>query len=226
MTEQAGSKKHHHWKLWLSVVLILGIAGLLLYTQAANKSLGLSKIGNFIKNTPSEGDFFFQLNSDEESFYKQSYKIANSSFVAIGICQNPVKVSDVNVNRDGVQCKIELTEFSGTFDYTQGGAVLVSGKAVVMKIDDSTYSSTGGLKVTFELIPANFTLSDFSADKIVLATANGNVSKIKGGAISVVGYLNNELLEIDNFDGSLKLEGSQLSLQGMANSIKSQDFEW
>lgn len=221
------AEKKHRWKVWFAIFLILGILGLLFYTDAGRKTLDFFKIGRFVKPVPSVQQFSIILNTDEEAFYTQSYKIADATFIATGICQQTIKINEITVSREGVRCDLTLNGLTGSFDFTRGGSIITSGQVMSLKINDNSYSSAKAMQVVVEVIPTSFLLADLSQDKIVLSSVTGNISRLKDdGGISIVAYLDKSSLEINNFDGFLKLDNGQVILKGIAGSVKSKEFSW
>ncbi|MBI5871895.1 hypothetical protein HZB88_02315 [archaeon] len=219
----------HHWKIWLTLVLVVGILGLFLYTDTGKKTLNLFKLGQFTKTTatPTGAQFSISLNSNIDAFYSQLYKVTNSSFAANGICRQSIKLNELVLQKEATRCDAILSGFSGTFDYTKAGSIVLSGESSVIFIDDSTYSSSKPIQVELEVIPFKFTLEGLSQQKISLPSVSGDVDRLKeDGSVKAVVYLANNSLEISNFLGSLKLENGTAILNGMANSVKGTDFSW
>jgi len=223
MDGKDGRKHHHHWKLWLSIIFVIGIVGMLFYTNA----LSFVKLGNFVQTvSPPEQYFPMQLESDEQTFYSKSFSISNTSLSAEGVCQQGAKINDISISKDGAVCKVNLNGLEGSFDFTAGGSLIINGNVKSMKIDDSSYSSGKPLKVVIQVVPTKFLLSDLSLKSINLPTASGKISKLRGDGASVIGMLNKEPVEISNFIGYLKLEDGKIFLTGESSSVKSQEFKW
>ena len=218
-----GKKIHHHWKFWLLLVFIVGIFGMLFYTNTLN----FIKIGKFIETVNPPVQYFpIQLETSEDTFFSHSFSMTNTSINAKGICQTSVSVNDISVTRDGIMCDVILDGFNGNIDFSAGGNMIISGNADGMRIGDSSFSSGKSLNVYVEMIPTEFLLTDISMKSLSLPDANGKISKIKGGEAAVIGILNNSPLEIDNFNGYLKLENGKMILTGETTSVKSQEFKW
>jgi hypothetical protein len=224
-----GERKHHHWKIWLTLILILGIVGLLLYTDAGKKTLSLFKIPQFIKATPTPtgAQFSITLNSNTEAFYSQMYAVTNSTFVANGICRQFIELNDLVLQKGGTRCSIILGSLSGKVEYTNAGSVVASGESSSIVLDDSAYSSSKPIKVDLEVIPFTSVVDSLYKQKISLPSVSGTITRFKeDGSIKSVVYLSNNSLEISNFAGSLKLENETAILSGIANSVKGTDFSW
>lgn len=223
----AEKKLHHHWKLLLSIILVVGIMGLLFYTDTGKETLDFFKIGKFVETTPTNVEYFsIELDATEQTFYAQSYKVSNSTFIASGICQQVIKINDINLNRDGVLCKVTLNSLSGSFYYTEGGSTVTTGKVANMKIDDNLYSAEN-MEIRVEVIPNSLLLTGASEKTIVLQSATGKISKLRGdGSVATSGFPENDYLEISNFIGYVNLENGRVVLKGVASSVKAQEFEW
>jgi len=224
-----GEKHHHHWKIWLTLILILGIVGLLMYTDAGKKTLSLFKLPQFIKTAPKTTgtQFSIDLSSNKEAFYSQIYTVANSTFTADGICMQFIQINDLVLQKGETRCSITLNGFSGTVEYTNAGSIAVSGESGIVVLDDFAYSSSKPIKIDLEVIPFTSMADSLYKQKFSFASVYGNITRFKeDGSVKSVVYLNNNSLEISNFAGSLKLENETAILSGMTNSVKGTDFSW
>ncbi len=214
----------HHWKLWFTLVMIVGILGLLFYTDAGKKTLSLFNLGQFIKTVPTSAgpQFPINLNSNIDAFYSQIYEVTNSSIVVNGICKQMIKLNDMIRQTDNTRCGIVLTSFSGSFDYTTAGSIALSGESQNIILDDDVWYSAKPIKIELEVIPSDFILTNLIQNKISLTSVSGSI--VRGDKGSEI--MTNSPLEIGNFAGSLRLENGTAILSGMTNSVKSQEFSW
>lgn len=224
-----GEKRHHHWKIWLTLILVLGIVGLLLYTDAGKKTLSLFKIPQFTKTVPATTgpQFSITLSSNKEAFYSQMYTVTNSTFTANGICKQFIEINDLVLQKGATRCNVILGGFSGKVEYTNAGSVVASGESSSIILDDSAYSSSKPIKIDLEVIPFTSMVDGVSKQKISLSSVSGSITRFKeDGSVKSVVYLSNNSLEISNFAGSLGLENETAILTGMTNSVKGTDFSW
>jgi len=222
-------KHHHHWKIWLTLILILGIVGLLLYTDAGKKTLSLFKLPQFIKTTPKPTgpQFSITLNSNKEAFYSKMYTVTNSTFTANGICRQFIQINDLVLQKGETRCSVTLAGFSGKVEYTNAGSVVASGESSSIFLDDFAYSSSKPIKVDLEVMPSTSMVDSVYQQKISIPSVSGSVTRFKeDGSVKSVVYLSNNSLEISNFAGSLKLENETAILSGITNSVKGTDFSW
>jgi len=224
-----GEKRHHHWKIWLTLILILGIVGLLLYTDAGKKTLSLFKLPQFIKTAPKPtgAQFSIILNSNKEAFYSQIYEVTNSTFAASGICRQFMEINDLVLQKVETRCSVILNSFSGKVEYTTAGSIIASGESGSIILDDSAYSSSKPIRVDLEVIPFTSAVDSLYKQKVSLPSVSGSITRFKeDGSVKSVTYLSSNPLEISNFAGSLKLENETAILTGMTNSVKGTDFSW
>lgn len=211
------------WKAFLALIIILGIIGLITQADIGKKLLSNFKIGGFIKTTPPK-TFSIVLNSEKESFYGQTYKVANATFNGEGICQT-IKLNELRLER-GLRCKIAIVDLTGQFEYASVGSIRINGVSSSINIDDTVYSSAQPIKIELEVIPFNFTLATLSENKISLASVSGEIKRIENDAIMSYSKLIRSSLDISNFVGKIELANGLVSLTGVASSVKGQDFSW
>jgi hypothetical protein len=228
-----------NWKSLLTVFVILGIGMILLTTESGQKFAGealssvTSGVGNFVSGLfsgdfdwsfdkmPSGEQFLISLSIAKESFYEQQYKVSNTSLDATGVCQAALNVGDIMLHKESMQCRVVAEDMKGTFEYTIAGTVKFEGYVSSLEVDGSSYTSDGSrLKTSFEMLPSDFILDGLSERKITIASATGSINRLsQEGSIKSTEDLDAEQLEISGFVGFIRLEGSNIKLQGLAVSV-------
>jgi outer membrane murein-binding lipoprotein Lpp len=202
------------WKLVIAVIVILGIVGLLFVGSSATNYLNFlkDKIGEFarviLKQAPSEKQFFIMLTTNEEMFYGQAYKVSNSAFEGSGTAKE-VKINNAASPVNEVNIKIEGME--GTFEMTKQKTAKISADAARVILNDLPILN---LNIYVEMVPSSFSLS-FNQDKLTLSSVNGQVRTQEGWTKE----LSDAYVDLYGFKGSLKLEGEQVVLEGVANKL-------
>lgn len=212
-----------HWKAFLALIMIIGIIGLITYSDVG-KNL-LQTFGGWFTRTKVSGEsFVIVLSSEKEAFYGQTYKVANATFSSEGICQ-PIKLNEITLEKS-LRCKIAIIDLTGQVGYASVGSIKVSGESDSVNIDGSTYSSAIPIKIEFEIIPFNFILADISERKISLTSVTGEIKRIENDTL--VGYwkLDASSLDISNFVGEIKLADGLVILTGTATSVEGKNFSW
>lgn len=245
-----------NWKSLLTIFVILGIGALLLTTESGAKFAGQTldfakvKVGNFISGffsgsfswglpfsssswkIPSGEQFLIILSVEKGSFYGQQYSVPNTSLSMRAVCDTGIKVNDVMLKTQFIACSIYAEDMKGVFEYTESGTVKFEGEVSSIMVDGSTYTSDSGiLKASFELLPFEFELSDLLQRKITIASATGSIQRLNpDGSVKSTEGLDAESLEISGFVGFIKLEGSNIRLQGSAVSVRGagahSSFSW
>lgn len=216
------TEKHHHLKLWLAVFLVIGILGLMFYSDVGKNALSLFKVGKFTKPAPTDvSRFLMVLNAEKDAFYGLSLSVSDTNFVSEGICQQTIKLGELTLQKSGTRCKATISGLKGSFTYTQAGSIQIVADSASVSIDDTSYSSDKPIHVEMEVIPFTFSLSSFEVGAIPLSAVRGDLSKLKDdGSIGAIAYLDNSSIEVDNFVGSLRLDNGKAILNGLASSIK------
>lgn len=240
-----------NWRSLLTVFVILGIGFMLLTTESGQKfavqALDFVKVrvGNFVSGlfsgtfnwnvfgqTPSGEQFLISLSVVKNSFYGQQYSVSNTSLDAGGVCESGVKIGNIALHKGSMECNILAEDMKGTFEYTVAGTVKFSGDVSKLEIDSNSYTSSDGkLKTSFEVLPSDFLLVGLSNRKITIPSATGSIQRLNPeGSIKSTEGLENEQLEISGFVGFIRLEGSNIKLQGLAVSVKGtgahSSFSW
>ena len=120
----------------------------------------------------------------------------------------------------------------GTFEYTLAGTVKFDGSVDSLEIDGNTYTTdSGSLKVSFEALPIEFTLSGVAQRRIKITSAAGSIERLNtDGSVKSTEDLEAEKLEIAGFEGFIRLEGANIKLQGLAVSVQGtgarSSFSW
>jgi hypothetical protein len=239
-----------NWKSLLTVFVILGIGMILLTTERGQKFAGealssiTSGVGNFVSGLfsgdfdwsfdkmPSGEQFLISLSIAKESFYEQQYKVSNTSLDSTGICESSLKVGDVMLHKESMQCHVVAEDMKGTFEYTIAGTVKFEGDVSSLEVDGNSYTSDGSrLKTSLEMLPSDFKLDGLAERKVTITSATGSINRLgPEGSIKSAEDLDAEQLEISGFVGFIRLEGSNIKLQGLAVSVRGtgahSSFSW
>lgn len=243
-------------KSLLTIFVILGIGALLLTTESGAKFAGQTldfakvKVGNFISGLfsgsfswgvpfsssswkiPSGEQFLIILSVEKGSFYGQQYSVPNTSLSMRAVCDTGIKINDVMLKTQSVECSIYAEDMKGVFEYTASGTVKFEGEVSSIMVDGSTYTSDSSrLKTSFELLPFEFELSDLLQRKITIASATGSIQRLNpDGSTKSTEGLDAESLEISGFVGFIKLDGPNIGLHGSAVSVQGtgahSSFSW
>ena len=245
-----------NWKSLLTVFVILSIGALLLTTESGTGVIGQMldftkvKAGNFVSGffsgsfsegvpfssnnwkIPSGEQFMIKLSIDKGSIYGQQYSVPNTSLSMRAVCDTGIKVDDVMLKPQSIQCSIYAEDMKGVFEYTATGTVRFEGEVSSIMVDGSTYTSDRSmLKAGFQVLPFEFELSDLPQRKITIASATGSIERLNpDGSTKSTEGLDAESLEISGFVGFIKLEGPNIRLQGSAVSVQGtgahSSFSW
>jgi len=232
-----------NWKVLLAVFVIIAIGVLLMQTEGGRTYFGQAldalkvKVGNFFSSAfnaknifgqqmPSGEAFQISLNVDKKAFLGQTYDVSNSSIHVSGVCIDSVKIGNILLRKESSDCEIEMQTAEGTLEYTESGTVKFSGTTPELVADKSRFTNPAdatekAMKVSFEVLPKNFILAGLVQPKISLISVDGTLERLSSdGSIKSHEELKSENLEIGGFVGYLKLENSNINLQGSAVSVK------
>lgn len=219
-----------HWKIVLSLLLILVLVGALFATNFGQNYIDFLRrsVGNFVMPLdffhPSGDQFSFSLSSNKAPYHGLNLAVVNGTFISNSICATNVKVNDVYVNVAGSNCSISMQDARGNFEITAAGNLIVSADTNYLAVDDSSFS--GKLHVDVEVIPMSYVIVGINQDKVSLTGMNGEFERFgQNGDIAQSNNLKNESITIYNFMGILQLKDSSMKLQGFASGVEASDFK-
>jgi|GEM_PF-3165010 len=233
-------------KSLLAIFIIIGIGVILLRTESGmGYATGVvdflrDRVGNIVSGLfgmaggggPVEGAFGLTMTADKNSFLTQSYQLYNSSLSSSGLVQGVIKIGGVDLHKEDMAVRLDLDGTKGAFEYTLAGTLRFDGTVKKIDVDGNYYTSgSGDLKVSFEIVPIEFLVTNLSEKKISLKSAIGSIARLNpDGSIKSTEELAGEQLELYQFAGSLKLAGSNIVLQGSASSVSGtspkSSFKW
>jgi len=232
-------------KTLIAVFVIVGIGVLLLRTKSGMEFAGNTldflkvKVGNFVTGLSSSswsgegaGGFRVLLNVVKDAFAEQSYDLDGSDLSVTGIVEGSVKIGDIDLHKERMAVELKLENAKGKFEYTVAGTVKFAGSAEMATVDGNDYTHTSGkVKVSFEMVPLKFLLTDLAVRKVVLESATGSIARMNAdNTIKSTEELSGEKIEITKFVGLLQMEGTNIRLDGLTSSVKGvgpqSSFSW
>lgn len=207
-------------KAGVAVIIIVAVVGLLFGTEIGRKFLGILEIGTgkiisglaSLLKLPKKSENYLSmvLSADKESFFRQTFKLANSISNFKGVCTR-LKINDVIA--DVPICEINFEGGNGTISYLNGS---IEGSLNVYKltIGDVVFKQ---LKLDLSLIPTEFSIDGISKNEISVFVKNGQIELFNpDGTSKCIISLKNKDIKISDFTGNLKLKGDLIYLQGIA----------
>lgn len=220
-----GGGKRSHFKMFLALALIVGIVGLLAYGNQSGNALN-SVIGRFSSVSGLAGQpFDIALSTDSTVLYGNSFDLAGSDVTLSGVC-NTLKIGALTVEKENTRCTIQVSGYTGRFEYTPFGSIVISGQAPSVKVDSYTYTSGKAVTLEAEVIPLGFSATGLIKSKVSMIAPSGQISKFSGGELKGVSYLDKTSLDISNLNANAELKDGVLTLTGTATAVKSTEFSW
>jgi hypothetical protein len=227
-----------HWKVLLSLMLIILISGVFLITPIGQKysesirgfftkNVGsvISTFSTAVLKTKPSGYFTVYLSASKESFYGQSFKVSNSTLSITGTYQN-IRIGDQTLNsKSNKEANININNLNGVVEMMGNGNLRVSASSGYFEVGDYIFSSARPVKIEAEFTPSTFSLTPLVADKIVFSSVTGEIKRL--GELTNTASLSNSKLEIRSFNGYIKLElEGSMSLHGLSNNVKGDTFNF
>jgi hypothetical protein len=237
-----------NWKSILTALVIVAIGIMLLTTEGGKEFAGnafeflSSGVGNALSGLFSQGfdwgqsmlpegeQFMISTEMPKDVFYNQKYSVVNTSLSAEGLCDIGVQVGDITV-KPSRQCSVEMEDMKGEFEYTAAGTVMFEGEVSSLVINGNTYTSEKAVQTSIELLPDEYMLVGLVQKQIVIPSASGKINRISAaGSVKSTEELDSETVVIGGFVGFIKLENSNINLQGLAVSVEGtgphSSFSW
>jgi len=215
-----------HWKVLLIALVIITIFSVVLiqYTDweifdGLRNQLGqaVSVINIF---QPKGSYFSIALKVSGENLYSTTYKVNNATLYISGF-KNIMRIDNKDIGLQAER-KMELTlkNLIGEFSILGNGNIRVNGRVAGLEMDDIIFPSS---RVYLEMVPGRFSLINYEKDKIVFESISGQIERYEGEQVSSV-VLSNDWVEIYNFKGTIKMDGNEITLLGVTNLVKGNDF--
>jgi hypothetical protein len=223
-------------KAVLAVVIIIAIGAMLTQTDSGKEYFGLSleflkaRVGSFMAGAFTYGGIFGQkmpegltfqmsLTASRQSFFGQNYTVSNTSLAVSGVCASDVRIGSTLLQKETAECAMEAPAVDGLFEYTATGNVRFTGEAGELTLDGTKYTAVDGKaqQIAFEVAPLSFTVDKIALPLLTLQATEGTLKRLTAdGAVKSSEELTGEKLEIGGFMGFLKLDNSNILLQGSA----------
>ncbi len=219
-------------KALIIVVALLLLIGFFLFVPQGKEFRAkyldehFKKIGYFLKyveskwKLPKIGDNTNKLSvilSDVSagSMNGQSFELKNNDFGAV-VISNSISVDGSTVTFTNNPLKIFANDMTGTVSFSND-FVRVSGKTNELTLGDFSFNKTG---ISFSVSghPIQFTLNNVKKNIISFQDISGSLKWT--GLRGVSPLLNNDKLELYDFDGVIEEVNGKVAIQGTASKIK------
>lgn len=245
MDGQASSKRKIGWKTIIAALLVVGIFGFFLTTSFGQSLFGnifgslgvnvgnlgsglggLSGLTGFISQPkPSGPGFQMTLAASPENFYGQTYQATNVSVDISGVYNYLNVGSQSFTSKSGQKLQLVIQDFSGSIQFTNSSTIVLSGSSSYMEVGDLVSSSSSPVKIQAEILPDGMTVDGLSQTSIHFGSITGSLSRNEGNATDNISLAGGKL-DISFFGGSLSLANGVVTLSGIADSAKGDNFSF
>lgn len=216
-----------HLKALLALFIIIGIAGLLIFSKSGKnfrekyldkytKSIGsyVDVIrSKFIKTPPINRTLELSIKTNSSSLRNEEFKV--KSFEGT-LTYNSILIGGQSISmREGKEVDFSCNNMEGSVFIDNAGKIRISGYANSVELNGMVFSPKSGEKnIEFNLIgtPISFSLKNVEKDKLTLSRASGYLT-LKG--LSPL-MLENDNLNILHFKGSIEQTDNSLTISGKA----------
>ena len=221
-----------NWKLMLTLFIIVGITGLLLFSQKGrdfyDKYLGkyiktlsgyFSKITGKI-TTPQKVNRTLPVNIKVSSsgLKGQEFDLVEDAF-EVELKYDSVSVGSQNIIlKDDDTIEFNTESMTGTVTFDQNNMMTVSGNAGSVELSGMLFlPPDSDTKVSFNLIgfPSSFSIDNFEHDRLILTDISGSL--ILNGWSPLA--LQNDKLDIFYLKGSIQQSGDSVNIIGNVERI-------
>ena len=219
----------------LAVLLLIGVLGFFFLSDWGRPLLGpigdgLGGLtgglgGLVIPQKQATGGFEIVVTTPASTLYGQKYKISGAEIFLTGT-YNYLKVGDqVFASKLGNSITVNMKEVGGNVEFISDGAVKVTGTSTYVEIGDLIASGDKAMKVEVEILPDTAIVSDFAQSKLTFASITGRLDRYMGETYDSVS-LNGGKLEVSNFLGVVKIQGTDATITGTTTSAKGDNFSF
>jgi Fe-S cluster assembly iron-binding protein IscA len=222
-----------HWKLLLGLFIIIGIAGLLMFSERGRnfrekyldkyvKPIGsyLKGItGRFVKQKPINRTLDITLETDFFAVYGQEFEIEENA-LDFKFVYDTVSIDDQSINLRGDKTiEFKTDSMSGSFIIDGDGRVRVYGEASSIEINDLIFTPEAKEgKIEFSLVgsPTSFSLFDVEKSSMTLSGISGTLKFEDWSPLA----LENDDFFVQNFKGNIKLDEGSLIISGKVEKAR------
>ena len=229
-----GVKGKMKWKPVLAVLLLLAVLGVFFISDLGRPFLGswgeglgglTGGLTGLMQQKPSGEGFEVVVTTPKETLSLQKYKVSDTTVYVDGI-YSFIRVGDQFFeSKSGKSIVLNVKDFDGDVEFTSGGSIKLVGSSSYVELGDIIAASDKAAKVELEIIPATAILSNFGQNSIKFASITGRPDRYVGDAYDSI-TLTGGKLEVGNFLGVLKIDGSEATLTGTATSAKGDNFSF
>lgn len=226
-------KGNMKWKLMLTLFIIIGITGLLLFSDKA-RDFKEKYLGKYIKVI---GSYLSELTGRLKTPQEINRTLAISLEISLSdlkglefnLAGNPLKVElkydTVSVGGQNIKLKdedvidFETESMSGNVKFDQNGKMIISGNAGSIELDGMIFLPQSGQTTTeFNLVgvPSSFSLDDFEEDTITLTGISGLLTLSDWSPLA----LEDDTLEISYFRGSIQQDRDSVSINAIVEKVR------
>jgi len=208
-------------KIVLVVLLVMLIAGLLVFTPVGNNVFGgisLPGLSSFL-NFGSKEQFQMQLAANKDAFVGKTFDLSNTTMHLNGICVGSVYVFGANIAKEG-RCNMLVEQVKGRLEYSSIGTIEAAIEGSQVTLDGLVMAPANDKKVKFSIVPTDLFISSYNSNVVSLTSVTGEVKKFKSdGSQDQLKILTNEKVEISNYAGNVRLISNDIILSGFASKI-------
>jgi hypothetical protein len=221
-----------NWKLILALFIIVGITGLLLFSEKGrdlkDRYLGkyvdiltgyFSKYtGKIIPSPKVNRTLSIEIKISSSSLKKQEFDLVGSP-LSVNLKYDSVSLGNQNIklkNADVIDFNTE--SMTGTVIFDENNKMTISGSANSIELNGLLFfPPTTDTKLTFNLVgsPSSFSIENFEDDKFTLSDISGTLTLSDWSPLT----LHNDNLDIYYIKGSIKQDGDSISIKGNVERI-------
>jgi len=223
-----------NWKLWLTLFIVIGITGLLLFSDKGRefnqkylskytKVIGdyLSNItGRFKKTEVVNRTLQITMTTSPNALKTIEFDLSEKAFDA-GVIYEIVYVGDQNIMVKGNdEIDFSTDSMTGTVSFDDSGKMSISGNTPSVELNGILFASrTGEEKIEFDLIgtPMRFSLNDVANDRMIITGVSGLLRISDWSSPLTIKETDN--LAISYFKGDITQDGDTLTISGNVEKI-------